>query len=161
MPVMSMPSGPATVGEVFSLIRDGRVLTRSDVGRLTGLSRTAVAARLATLLDSGLVVEGADVREERAAPGRPASHLRFNRDAGVVLAGAIGRSRTQLGVCDLDGADLYRRADDEPETVRARLAKQLAPLAEVVGHYRGHGVLRSVDGRQPIAAVTEQVLAAL
>ena len=32
--------------------------------------------------------------------------LRFNRDAGVVLAGAIGRSRTQLGVCDLDGTVL-------------------------------------------------------
>jgi predicted NBD/HSP70 family sugar kinase len=106
MPVMSTPSGPATAGEVFSLIRDGLVLTRSDVGRLTGLSRTAVAARLAALLDSGLVVEGVlDDREERPA-GRPASHLRFNRDAGVVLAGAIGRSRTQLGVCDLDGAVL-------------------------------------------------------
>ena len=106
MPVMSTPSGPATAGEVFSLIRDGLVLTRSDVGRLTGLSRTAVAARLATLLDSGLVVEGVlDDREERPA-GRPASHLRFNRDAGVVLAGAIGRSRTQLGVCDLDGSVL-------------------------------------------------------
>jgi predicted NBD/HSP70 family sugar kinase len=106
MRVMSTPSGPATAGEVFSLIRDGLVLTRSDVGRLTGLSRTAVAARLASLLDSGLVVEGVlDEREERAA-GRPASHLRFNRDAGVVLAGAIGRSRTQLGVCDLDGSVL-------------------------------------------------------
>ena len=106
MRVMSTPSGPATAGEVFSLIRDGLVLTRSDVGRLTGLSRTAVAARLATLLDSGLVVEGVlDDREERPA-GRPASHLRFNRDAGVVLAGAIGRSRTQLGVCDLDGSVL-------------------------------------------------------
>ena len=106
MRVMSTPSGPATAGEVFSLIRDGLVLTRSDVGRLTGLSRTAVAARLATLLDSGLVVEGVlDDREERPA-GRPASHLRFNRDAGVVLAGAIGRSRTQLGVSDLDGSVL-------------------------------------------------------
>jgi len=30
----------------------------------------------------------------------------LNRDAGVVLAGAIGRSRTQLGVCDLDGSVL-------------------------------------------------------
>ena len=106
MRVMSTPSGPATAGEVFSLIRDGLVLTRSDVGRLTGLSRTAVAARLATLLDSGRVVEGVlDDREERPA-GRPASHLRFTRDAGVVLAGAIGRSRTQLGVCDLDGSVL-------------------------------------------------------
>lgn len=67
--------------------------------------------------------------------------------------------RDQL--CDVDGAELYRRADDEPDTVRARLAKQLAPLAEVVGHYRDHGVLRSVDGRQPIDAVTEQVMGAL
>ena len=100
-------SGPATTGEVFSLIRDGRALTRSDVGRLTGLSRTAVAARLTALLGSGLVVEGLD--DDDRAPstgGRPAVHLRFNRDAGVVLAGAIGRSRTQLAVCDLDGTVL-------------------------------------------------------
>lgn len=104
---VSPGSAPATTGEVFSLIRDGRALTRSEVGRLTGLSRTAVAARLAALLGSGLVVEGAD--DDDRAPstgGRPAVHLRFNRDAGVVLAGAIGRSRTQLGVCDLDGAVL-------------------------------------------------------
>ena len=92
--------------QVFSLIRDGRALTRSDVGRLTGLSRTAVAARLTALLGSGLVVEGADGVDGDRSPstgGRPAVQLRFNRDAGVVLAGAIGRSRTQLGVCDLDG----------------------------------------------------------
>jgi predicted NBD/HSP70 family sugar kinase len=98
---------PATPGQVFSLIRDGRALTRSDVGRLTGLSRTAVAARLGALLGSGLVVEGAEPDERGPSTGgRPPVHLRFNRSAGVVLAGAIGRSRTQLGVCDLDGAVL-------------------------------------------------------
>ena len=99
---------PATPGEVFSLIRDGRALTRSDVGRLTGLSRTAVAARLGALLGSGLVVEGADDRDRAPLDRRTARRwqLRFNRDAGVVLAGAIGRSRTQLGVCDLDGTVL-------------------------------------------------------
>jgi len=64
-------------------------------------------------------------------------------------------------VCDIDGAELYQRTDDEPDTVRARLAKQLAPLAEVVGHYRDGGILRTVDGRQPIDGVTEQVLRAL
>ena len=114
MPGMSSPSidlpgrpGPATPGEVFSLIRDGRALTRSDVGRLTGLSRTAVAARLAALMESGLVVEGADPEDGAArSAGRPAAHLRFNRDVGVVLAGAMGRSRTQLAACDLDGTVL-------------------------------------------------------
>src|SRR3954469_3612692 len=109
MPLMSAPaegtpdtpSSPATAGEVFSLIRDGRARTRSDVGRLTGLSRTAVAARIASLLESGLVVEGVEEEREPSTGGRPPVGLRFNRDAGVVLAGAIGRSRTQLGVCDL------------------------------------------------------------
>lgn len=65
------------------------------------------------------------------------------------------------GLCDLDGSALYQRPDDDEATVRARLAKQLAPLAEVVAHYRGRGILTAVDGRQPIDAVTEQVLAAL
>ena len=142
MPVMSTPSGPATAGEVFSLIRDGRVLTRSDVGRLTGLSRTAVAARLATLLDSGLVVEGADEREDRAAPGRPASHLRFNRDAGVVLAGAIGRSRTQLGVCDLDGSvlasvDLDQEVGPAPGDLMPQVVVAFGALLHEVGRVSG------------------------
>ncbi|NUR09932.1 MAG: ROK family transcriptional regulator, partial [Nocardioidaceae bacterium] len=111
LPAGALPATPATAGEVFSLIRDGRALTRSEVGRVTGLSRTAVAARLATLLDSGLVVEDDD--ERAPTGGRPAVHLRFNRDAGVVLAGAIGRSRTQLGVCDLDGTVLAERDLDQ------------------------------------------------
>jgi adenylate kinase len=64
-------------------------------------------------------------------------------------------------ICDFDGAALVQRADDEPVTVRARLAKQLAPLAEVVAHYRAAGVLRTVDGRLPIEGVTEQVIEAL
>src|SRR4051812_26306104 len=110
MPGMSTVARPATTGQVFSLIRDGRARTRSDVGRLTGLSRTAVAARLAALLSSGLVVEttGEDANgaQRTSTGGRPPVHLRFNRGAGVVLAGAIGRSRTQLGVCDLDGETL-------------------------------------------------------
>jgi adenylate kinase len=64
-------------------------------------------------------------------------------------------------VCDIDGAELAQRADDAPDTVRARMAKQLGPLAEVVGHYRGAGILRTVDGRQPIQIVTDEVIAAL
>jgi adenylate kinase len=65
------------------------------------------------------------------------------------------------GVCDHDGTELYQRADDAEETVRARLAAQLEPLAAVVAHYREAGVLSVVDGRQPIDAVTGSVLAAL
>jgi adenylate kinase len=62
------------------------------------------------------------------------------------------------GVCDVDGKRLVQRADDRPETVRERLALQLAPLYEVVDHYRERGTLSVVDGRQPIASVTGDIL---
>ncbi|HEY3524271.1 MAG TPA: hypothetical protein VGK63_11265, partial [Candidatus Limnocylindrales bacterium] len=65
------------------------------------------------------------------------------------------------GVCDLDGSALVQRADDDEATVRARLAQQLAPLEDVVAHYRTAGMLRAVDGLQPIDDVTEAVLRAI
>jgi adenylate kinase len=65
------------------------------------------------------------------------------------------------GVCDIDGSRLIQRADDQVDTVRARLTKQLGALTDVIDHYRERGVLRTVDGRQPIQAVGEALLAEL
>src|SRR5262245_23463398 len=65
------------------------------------------------------------------------------------------------GVCDLDGSELVQRPDDAETTVRARMAQQVPPLLDVVDHYRSHGILTSVDGRLPIGAVTEALLAAV
>jgi adenylate kinase len=65
------------------------------------------------------------------------------------------------GVCDLDGSELVQREDDREATVRARMAQQIPPLMEVVEHYRATGVLRTVDGRQPIDEVTEALVAAV
>ncbi len=65
------------------------------------------------------------------------------------------------GVCDVDGSELYQRTDDQPATVQARLRQQLGALDEVVDYYRGHGVLKVVDGRQAIDGVTEALLTAI
>src|SRR5687768_9284462 len=65
------------------------------------------------------------------------------------------------GVCDLDGSPLIQRADDKPETIRARLSQQLASLGEVVDYYDEAGLLRVVDGVQAIEAVTEDLLSAI
>lgn len=142
MTPMSSGPGPATTGEVFSLVRDGRARTRSEIGRVTGLSRSAVTARVGVLLESGLVVEGVDPAEDgdraRSTGGRPPVRLRFNRDAGVVLAGAIGRSRTQLGVCDLDGevlatVDLDQEVGSAAEALMPKVVAGFARLLEEVG----------------------------
>jgi predicted NBD/HSP70 family sugar kinase len=140
MAPMSTSPGPATTGEVFSLVRDGHVGTRSEIGRVTGLSRTAVAARVAALLESGLVVEGVDKDRAPSTGGRPPVRLRFNRDAGVVLAGAIGRSRTQLGVCDLDGevlatVDLDQEVGAAPDNLMPKVVAGFTELLEGLGRH--------------------------
>ncbi len=135
---MPFGQGPATAGQVFSLIRDGRAVTRSEVGRVTGLSRTAVAARIGALLESGLVVEGADEERPPSSGGRPPVRLRFDVNAGVVLAGAIGRSRTQLAVCDLDGGvvasfDLDQEVGSAAEELMPKVVAGFAELLERLG----------------------------
>jgi adenylate kinase len=62
------------------------------------------------------------------------------------------------GICDKDGTSLEQRDDDRPEVVRARLAKQIPPMLEVVDHYERAGKVTRIDGRQPIDAVTRAIL---
>ena len=62
------------------------------------------------------------------------------------------------GVCDHCGSrEFSRRADDNPETVKARLEayeKQTAPL---LPYYRNKGQLRSVDAMASIEDVTREI----
>lgn len=133
-------------GELLALIRSGRATTRGAIGRLTGLSRTAVSARLAALERAGLVVEG---EEESATGGRPASTLVLNADAGVVLAVALGRSRSQVAVHDLDGTELASISheqevgagpDDVMPVVVGHLQEMLAALGREADDVRGVGM---------------------
>jgi adenylate kinase len=65
------------------------------------------------------------------------------------------------GICDIDGAELYQRADDSADTVKKRLDKQLPPMYEVIDHYADHRVLHSVRGDKPAEQVTADLLRAL
>ncbi|TFV61134.1 ROK family transcriptional regulator [Mycobacterium sp. PS03-16] len=118
MPVLPVSPGP---GEVYALIRARGAITRADIGQWTGLSRTAVTARLAPLLDAGLVTE---VQPAASTGGRPATLLTVNATAGVVLAAAVGRSRVRLAVCDLAGAIL---ALDDVDQGPGRGPRELMP----------------------------------
>jgi predicted NBD/HSP70 family sugar kinase len=137
--VIDIPStraaSPATAGDLLELVRTGRAATRGDLARVTGLSRTAVTTRLASLVAAGLLVEGA---EAPSTGGRPPASLVFNADAGVVLAGAIGRSRSQLAVCDLDGRELAAHDHDQqvglgPDQLMPDVVGYLAELLASTG----------------------------
>ncbi|WP_337191928.1 ROK family protein [Nocardioides flavescens] len=119
-----------SAGEVLELVRSGRAATRSDLRRLTGMSRTAVVARVTALTDAGLLLEG---EELKSTGGRPPGGLVFNAGRGVVLGVAIGRSRAQVSVADLDGRELGAASVDHeegsgPDVVMPQVAEQLALL---------------------------------
>jgi predicted NBD/HSP70 family sugar kinase len=119
-----------SAGEVLELVRSGRAHTRSDLRRLTGMSRTAVVSRVTALADSGLLLIG---EELGSTGGRPPGSLVFNTSAGVVLAAAIGRSRSQVAVFDLRGAELGASSVDHeigagPDAVMPVVAEHLAAL---------------------------------
>ncbi len=66
------------------------------------------------------------------------------------------------GVCDkCGGTSFTRRADDNRETVGARLAAYHAQTAPLLPYYRGKGLLRGVDGMAEIDAVTAELFALL
>lgn len=71
------------------------------------------------------------------------------------------RPPTVAGQCDIDGAALYRRDDDKPGTIRARLEQQLPPMFEVIDHYADRGVLSTVEGNRPVDEVTDELMHAL
>jgi adenylate kinase len=60
-------------------------------------------------------------------------------------------------VCDIEGAPLERRGDEEPEIVRVRLETYLRQTQPLVEYYRGEGKLVEVDGSQPMDRVTAQI----
>lgn len=68
----------------------------------------------------------------------------------------------QDGVCDTCGnTGFVRRADDNRETVSARLAAYHAQTAPIIPHYAATGMLRSVDGMADIDDVSKAIDAVL
>ena len=66
------------------------------------------------------------------------------------------------GLCDVCGNDQFkRRADDNAEAVRTRLAEYRAKTAPILPIYEARGIVRRVDGMAPIAAVEQAIEAVL
>lgn len=66
------------------------------------------------------------------------------------------------GVCDAcGGADFVRRADDNEETVRARMEAYRSQTAPILPYYGDKGVLSSIDGMASIEEIAGRIETAL
>ncbi len=64
------------------------------------------------------------------------------------------------GKCDVDGTDLYQRADDTPKAQANRIQVFFAQTSPLIDFYSQRGQLVEIDGEKPIAEVTAALLAA-
>ena len=138
----------ASAGDVFVLIRELRDTTRTELGQLTGLSRTAVASRVASLTELGLVAES---EQAASTGGRPATMLTFDADAGIVLCVAIGISRTRMAVCNLAGeviatSDIEQEVALGPDDLMPDVVKRLDVLLQEHPGVPVYGVGLSLPG---------------
>lgn len=96
------------------------------------------------LKDMGLALDAAvlvdvdpDVIVKRLSSRRTCKSCGYTAPAGV-------------DVCPRCGGEMYQRDDDKPETIQRRLdvyQNQTAPLIE---YYKGHGLLKTVNGEQAV-----------
>jgi predicted NBD/HSP70 family sugar kinase/biotin operon repressor len=90
---------------VVEALRRQGLASRSDLARLTGLSRTTVGSLVADLQARGLVVEQAD-GERQTGRGRPPVILRLDRSAGVAVGIDFDHDLVRVAIADLSSTVL-------------------------------------------------------
>jgi adenylate kinase len=80
--------------------------------------------------------------------------IEITADPDVLVSRIVNRARESAAT---SGA----RADDNPEVVRKRLDVYRELTEPLVGYYREHGLVKTVDGMQPVEEVTASIRRAL
>ena len=129
-------------------------ISRADIARLTGLTRTTVSAAAAELIDDGLVEE---IGQGPSAGGKPPTLLRVVPEARTVLGIDLSGATLQGAVCDLRGhivahASAQPANSDDPHTlapvwtlVDTLLAAAAHPVLGI-----GVGLPGLIDSRQGV-----------
>lgn len=154
----STPSGARPLAApLLKLIWEQRRISRADIARLTGLSRSTVSEAVKDLLQSGLVREtGAG----EARGGRRPIMLEFQDDACGILGLDIGATHVCVALTDLRGRVLEWRITGHPvredpagtRELALRLCTELRALWSAGGRQLigiGVGMPCPIDPRQP------------
>ena len=116
---------------------------------------TEALKKLGTSMDYAIDIEVKDENIVRRMSGRRAC---VNCGATYHIVHIPPKTE---GICDRCGSELILRDDDKPETVQNRLKvyhEQTQPLIE---YYEKEGILKSVDGMQPMDEVFDAIVSIL
>jgi len=116
----------------LTLVQHAEPATAAHIARSTGVSRTAVEAILADLLEAGWLTRVC--ADPSAAPGRPAARYGLAPGVGYVAAIEYDSARTGVTIADLRGETVGARQRAVPEDLLAadRAASGVALLGEAL-----------------------------
>ena len=99
---------------VVDALRRHGTLSRADIARITGLSRSTISTLVADLHSRGFVIERADPDEAPRAPalGRPPVLLRLDPSAGIAAGVDFDHTHVRVAVSDLSRTVVAEGAED-------------------------------------------------
>lgn len=99
-PAAAAARDAADLGSLVRLVANREASSRSDLARLTGLSRSTVSQRVDALLRRGLLIE---TGPGPSTGGRRPVLLSLNPGAGLILAACLGATHGRLAQASLGG----------------------------------------------------------
>ncbi len=105
-----VPTAGST-GQAAAMLRAAGPMSRGDLGRVLGLSRTTVSATAAELIKEGWVEERAG--GPAAARGRPATLLALTRRCGVAVGVDMGRTHARVVLAHLGHEVISERSIEQ------------------------------------------------
>lgn len=124
---------------VLSLLATEGALSRADLARATGLSRTTVSNLVAELIATGQVVETSDRgRPHKGGSGRPPLLVALSPGSGGVAGVDLGHRHVRVAVADRSGTVLAEEqeavdVDEDGERALDRAAGLIRRLARRAG----------------------------
>jgi adenylate kinase len=127
-------------------ILDGYPRTPDQARALSGM-----LAELGLKLDGVINIQVPDELLVERAVGR-----RVCRSCGATYHVKFNPPKAE-GVCDKCGGELYQRSDDQAEKVSVRLNLYHTETAPLLEFYGQQGLVKVVDGNQPMETVTRAI----
>src|ERR1043166_9325492 len=154
---------------VLDTLRRRGSVSRADIARQTGLSRTTVSNLVGDLLAEGVVVEQATEDRPSASPngGRPPTLLTLDPSAGAVVGIDFGHDEVRVAVADLAytllsetscALDVDHRAEDALSSAAAMVERMLEEAGRDRRRLFGAGVALSAPVRAGTRALASPAI---
>lgn len=152
---MSMPRAVRHINEMRVLdviLRNGRI-SRANIAKELGLTRSTASSIVASLADEGLLVEDNSEEDKGAGTGRPGTFVQLNAHRALFIGADIGVGRICIVALGLDAKPIAQEVFDfdvganEPGDLIERVVAGVRAIQSRIGDvYTSRGLCVTVPG---------------